>query len=93
MLRTRDLRVVTLHTCLRPPNHILMLRKLPFLLLVCCFMVVNSIGMCLKSFVIVPLGPLTVTFLVFTVRVTAAYELAGRCPLTFFRNTYPFFYE
>jgi hypothetical protein len=77
MFLIRDLRVETEQACLREPNHILMLMNLPFLFLVLWSTMVISVGMCLKSFVIVPLGPLTVTILVFMSTVTTSGQLSG----------------
>jgi hypothetical protein len=70
MLRMSDLRVATEQLCFEPPNHILILRYNPFLFLVACFIICISTGMCVKLLVISPLGPFTLTYLVFTVRVT-----------------------
>jgi hypothetical protein len=85
----RDLRVETEQLCLEPPNHILMLIKVPFLFLVCCFWVLISTGMCLKLLVISPLGPFTFTYLVFTVTVTKQLLEIVKM-LTSLRNLNPF---
>jgi len=60
MLLIKDLKVVTAHACFFPAFHILTRMYNPFFEAVASFITQISTGIWLKSFVIVPLGPVTV---------------------------------
>ena len=62
-LEMMDLKVVTAQACLYFPLHIWILTKSPFILEVAIFITLKSIDTWERSLVIVPLGPVIVTFL------------------------------
>ena len=70
MFLMREVKVYTVEVCLLGPVHMLSCTKLPFFLPVVLLTMRMSMGMWLRSLVMDPLGPVTVTFLALTATLT-----------------------